>query len=56
MDVKKKKAILTSMGSVLIGTSVIWLAVGLKFKYLPFLFFILILGCTFSYLGKNIKE
>jgi hypothetical protein len=55
MDLKSKKSMLATAGSVLIGISVIWGAVGFKIRSLPILFSILVCGCACSYFSKKIE-
>lgn len=56
MDNRKKKKILMTIGSILIGAGVIWGAIGFKLKYFPIILLVVIIGCVFSYLGKKIQD
>lgn len=53
MDAKTKKTLLATLGSILIGLSVIWGAIGFKIKNAPYLLILFAAGCICSYLSKK---
>jgi uncharacterized membrane protein len=56
MDKRKKKTILMTIGSILIGAGVIWGVIGFKLKYFPMILLVIVIGCVFSYFGKRIQD
>ncbi len=56
MNVNKKKAILTTIGGVLVFAGIIWGKIGFQVRHAPILFIIIIAGCVFAYIGMKVKE